>query len=186
MNTESTRIEAILALLERETDRKDRLNWEAVLADKALTPDANNPNFEQQFYDLLIKEMEDGYRRKETLQREKRKRAGRSGSYIPPQMRVTPDIGRFLFACFKWHGFQEAQTKAKVDPKGLDDLAEAFGFKIDVMENKRQFIGSDERETIIEKEESTKYNLRLWGMIIGGFIISVYAVFTYLRRRHGI
>lgn len=76
-------------------------------------------------------------------------------------MPISPDIGGFLFACFKWHGFNPNQTAAKVEQKGLEDLAEAFGFKIDVNENERQFMLDDVRAEIIDKEESRAYNLRV-------------------------
>ncbi len=186
MTTESTRLAAVTSLLEDETNRRVRENWETIFADKRLTPDTQTPIFEQRFYELLITEMEEGYRRKETLQREKKKRTGRSSGYIPPQMPFSPDIGRFLFACFKWHGFNPGQTTAKVENKGLEDLAEAFGFKIDPMENQRQFISDDERNAIIEKEEGASYNLRILGLIIGGLFITFAVVVRYLLRRNGI
>jgi len=186
MDTNTKRIDAVRALLEDEDARRSRDRWESILADNALSPGAKTPGFEQQFYDLLIMEMEDGYKRKEALQREKRKKTGRSSGYIPPQMRISPDIGRFLFAYFKWHGFDSSQTSAKVDNKGLDDLAEAFGFKIDPLENRRQFIDAGERKTIIEKEEGTSYNLRMLGLIIGGLFITFAIVVRYLMRRGGL
>lgn len=186
MTTENTRLAAVKVLLEDEAGRRVRENWEAILADKSLMPETQTPKFEQQFYDFLIADMEEGYRRKEALQREKRKKTGRSGGYIPPQMRISPDMGRFLFACFKWHSFNPSQTSANVDPKGLEDLAEAFGFKIDPLENKRQFITAEEREAIIEKEEGGTYNLRVWGMIIGGLFITFAAIIRYFMRRNGI
>ena len=184
--TENTRLAAINALLEDEAGRRVREKWEAIFSDKSLTPETQSPEFEQQFYDLLITEMEEGYRRKEVLQKEKRKRTGRSSGYIPPQMRVSPDIGRFVFACFKWHGFTPNQTTARIENKGLDDIAEAFGFKIDRMENQRQFIMENERKAAIEKEKSSSYNLRLWGMIIGGFFITFAAIVRYYMRKNGI
>lgn len=186
MTIENTRLEAVKTLLVDEAGRRVRENWEAIFSDTNLIPETQTPEFEQQFYDLLINEMEEGYRRKEVLQKEKRKRTGRSSGYIPTQMPVSPDIGRFLFACFKWHGFNSNQTSAKVENKGLEDLAEAFGFKIDPMENQRQFITDDERKTAIEKEESKSYNLRVWGMIIGGLLITFSLVVRYLMRRNGI
>ncbi|WP_154813633.1 hypothetical protein [Hellea balneolensis] len=185
MTTGSTRLGAVKMLLEDEAGRRVRENWESIFSDKSLTPETQTAEFEQHLYDLLITEMEEGYRRKEVLQKEKRKRTGRSSGYIPPQMRVSPDIGRFIFACFKWHGFSEGQTTANVEVKGLEDLAEAFNFKIDPMENKRQFISGDERKTAIEKEESASYNLRIWGLIIGGLFITFAIVIRYLMRRNG-
>lgn len=157
----NSRLDAVKTLLGDEDKRKVRENWEVILSDKSLTPETQSPDFEGRFYDLLIAEMENGYRRKEALQREKRKKTGRSSGYIPPQMPISPDIGRFLFACFKWHGFNPNQTAAKVEQKGLEDLAEAFGFKIDVNENERQFMLDDVRAEIIDKEESRAYNLRV-------------------------
>lgn len=186
MGLENTRLEAIKTLLEDEEARRVRENWEIILADEALRPATQTPIFEQEFYDFLIKDMEEGYLRKEALQREKRKRTGRSSGFIPIQMRISPDIGRFLFACFKWHGFQEGQTSAKIESKGLADLAEAFGFKIDPMENKRQFISEGERKMEIEKEEGRSYNLRIWGLILGGVFISFVIVIRYLMRRSGV
>lgn len=184
--TENERLAAVKALLEDETGRRVRENWEAIFANENLTPDTQTAEFEQQLYDFLIADMEESYRRKEALQREKRKKTGRSGGYIPPQMRISPDIGRFLFACFKWHGFSPGQTSANVDAKGLEDLAEAFGFKIDPMENKRQFISNEERKAVIEKEEGNAYNLRMIGLIVGGLIITFAVVMRYLARRHGL
>lgn len=182
METDNSRLKAVNTLLEDEEARRVRENWEAILADNELTPETHSPAFEQALYDLLITEMEEGYRRKEAMQREKRKRTGRSSGYIPPQMRVSPDIGRFLFASFKWHGFNPSQTSATVEPKGLEDIAEAFGFKIDPAENKRQFMRDDERTKIIEKEEGRAYNLRVWAMIIVGFIVTFGWIISYLMR----
>jgi len=113
------------------------------------------------------------------------KKTGRSGGFIPIQMRISPDIGRFLFACFKWHGFNPSQTSAKIESKGLEDLAEAFNFKIDPMENQRQFISDEELKAAIEKEEGASYNLRVWGLIIGGLIITFGMVIRYLLRKSG-
>jgi len=186
MTIDNTRLAAIKTLLDDETQRRVRENWEVILADEKLSPATKSPEFEQQFYEFLIADMEEGYRRKEALQREKRKKTGRSGGFIPIQMRVSPDIGRFLFACFKWHGFNPNQTTAKVDVKGLEDLAEAFGFKIDPKENKRQFIMADDREAVMAKEDNTSYNLRIWGLIIGGLFITFAVVIRYLMRRNGI
>ena len=186
MNTDTTRIEAVKTLLDDEERRRIRENWEAILSDETLSPATQMPLFEEQLYTFLIADMEDGYKRKEALQREKRKKTGRSSGYIPPQMRISPDIGRFLFACFKWNGFNPSQTKAKVEAKGLEDLAEAFGFKIDPLENQRQFIQADERKAIIEKEEGRSYNLRIIGLIIAGLFITFAAIIRYYMRRGGL
>jgi len=161
MDIENTRLAAIKSLLDDEEQRRVRENWEAILADTSLTPPTK------------------------TLQREKRKKTGRSGGFIPIQMRISPDIGRFLFACFKWHGFNPSQTSAKIESKGLEDLAEAFNFKIDPMENQRQFISDEERKAAIEKEEGASYNLRVWGLIMGGLIITFGMVIRYLLRKSG-
>lgn len=93
----NSRLDAVKTLIGDEDKRKVRENWEVILSDKSLTPETQSPDFEGRFYDLLIAEMENGYRRKEALQREKRKKTGRSSGYIPPQMPISPDIGRFLF-----------------------------------------------------------------------------------------
>jgi len=186
MDNENTRLKAVQTLLDDEEARKVRTNWEIILNNDSLTPSTASPEFEDQLYSFLISDMEEGYRRKEQLQREKRKKTGRSGGYIPPQMRISPDIGRFLFACFKWHGFRPDQSSSNVEVKGLEDLAEAFGFKIDPMENQRQFMTDDDRKAVMEKEESTAYNLRIWGLIIGGLFITAAMVVRYLLRRNGI
>ena len=186
MSSENTRLNAIQTLLEDEEARRVREKWEVILNDESLTPPTASPEFEGEFYDFLINDMEEGYRRKEKLQREKRKKTGRSGGYIPPQMRISPDIGRFLFACFKWHGFNSGQTSANIEAKGLEDLAEAFKFKIDPMENQRQFISDDERRKAIDKEEGASYNLRVIGMIVGGFAITIAMIIRYFMRRNGI
>lgn len=186
MDTQNTRINAVKALLEEEEARRMRDNWEEIFSNETLTPAMQSSAFEEQLYTLLIAEMEEGYRLKDSLQREKRKKTGRATGYIPPTMRISPDIGRFIFACFKWHGFTSGQTSAKVEMQGLEDLAEAFKFKMDSLENKRQFIGAGERKAAIEKEEGTSYNLRILGLIIGGLFITFALVVRYLLRRNGL
>lgn len=186
MDMKNTRLEAVKNLLENEEARRKRETWEQIFSDGTLSPETQSPEFEEQLYQLLITDMEEGYRLKESLQREKRKKTGRSKGYIPPTMRISPDIGRFVFACFKWHGFSPDQTRANIEKRGLEDLAEAFNFKMDPLENKRQFISAEERKAAIEKEEGASYNLRMIGLIIGGLVITFAVVVRYLLRRNGI
>ena len=183
MTETNARLAAIRSLLDDEQARKSRQNWEAILADKSLTPQTETGIFQEQFYDLLITEMEEGYKRNDKLRQEKRQKMGRSraGGYIPPQMRVTPTIGRFLFAYFKWHDFSTLHPDTKIKGNGLEDIAEAFQFRIDPTENQRQFLTPEERQKIINKEHDGDYNKWLWKTIIGGFISMGLVMFAYLR-----
>ena len=129
--------------------------------------------------------MEEGYQRNDVLRRAKRKKTGKSGGYIPPQMRVNSSIGRFLFAYFKWHTPAAISPDANIQTKGLEDIAEAFGFKIDPAENQRQFLKVEERQTIIDKEKDSDYNRWIWGVIIAALFASVMAVYRYATRHGG-
>jgi len=183
MANENTRLMAIRALLDEEDGRQIRGRWETILADKSLTPETTTDVFQKNIYDLLITEMEEGYQRNDQLRREKRRRTGRSSGYIPPQMRVNSTIGRFLFAFFKWHTPSAISPNLGIEAKGLEDIAEAFGFRIDPVENHRQFLKAEERQNIIDKEKNTEYNKWLIGIIIIGFSTSIIAVLTYFSRR---
>jgi len=183
MTEDNTRLTAIRNLLNDETARKNREKWEAILADESLTPETQTDVFKKQFYDLLITEMEEGYQRNDKIRREKRRKTGKTGGYIPPQMRVNSTIGRFLFAYFKWHNLPVAAQVSGIEVKGLTDIAEAFGFRIDPTENQRQFLEAEERQSIINKEKDRDYNKRIWGMIITGFSISIILVLGFFLRR---
>jgi len=185
MADENTRLTAIRALLEDETARDSRGNWETIFADKSLTPQTEIDVFQKQFYDLLITEMEEGYQRLDQVRREKRQRAGRRGGYIPPQMRINSTIGRYLFAQFKWHTPAAVAPNIGIETKGLEDIAEAFGFRIDPMENQRQFMKAEARQTVINKEKSADYTKWIWGVIFFAFSGSAIAVFRYLTRHGG-
>ena len=186
MTDQGTRLTAIRNLLDDAEARKNRKKWEAILDDESLSPDTQTDGFQKQFYDLLITEMEEGYMRNDKIRREKRKRAGRSGSYIPPQMRVNSTIGRFLFAYFKWHDFRTLSPASGVETKGLEDIAEAFEFRIDPTENQRQFMQAEDRQKIINKEKDSDYNRWIWGIIIVALFGSITAVLRYALRHGGI
>ncbi len=183
MTDENTRLEAVRALLDDEVARDVRTNWETIFSNESLTPDTQSGQFKKQFYDLLITEMEEGYQRLDKVRREKRRRAGRSGGYIPPQMRINGGIGRFLFACFKWHDLSLATQTAGIEAKGLEDIAEAFGFRIDPAENERQFLKPEERQKVINKEKDRDYNKWLFGMVIAGFSGMIVVLIGYARRQ---
>jgi len=184
MTDQNSRLSAIRTLLDDENARNDRKNWEVILTDKTLIPGSETELFQKQFYDLLLTEMEEGYQRNDKLRQEKRRKTGRSSGYIPPQMRITSTIGRYLFAYFKWHKPNAISPSIGIETKGLEDIAEAFGFRIDPLENQRQFMKGEERQTIIDKENDRDYNTWLFGIIITAFAGAAYAVYAYMRR-HG-
>jgi len=183
MTDQNTRLLAMRNLLDDEQARQNRGRWETILADKSLSPQTETDVFKKQFYDLMITEMEEGYQRNDKVRREKRKKAGRSGSYIPPQMRVNSTIGRFLFAHFKWHNYPTTPQISGINLKGLEDIAEAFGFRLDPVENKLQFLKPEERQSFLDKEKDIEYNKSLIGMIIGGFSITFFLLLAFFVRR---
>lgn len=185
MTDQNTRIAAARALLDDAEARDNRGRWETLLADESLSPDTNSEAFHKDFYDLLVTEMEEGYRRLDQVRREKRRKRGRSGGYIPPQMRINSTIGRFLFAYFKWHTPAAVSPASGIQTKGLEDIAEGFGFRIDPIENQRQFMKAEERQTITNKEKDSDYIKWLIGMIITGFSGAIVAVLGYMSRRGG-
>jgi len=179
MTNEKTRLTAIRALLDDEIARKNRAKWEAILEDKSLAPTTQSEAFQKDFFDLLITEMEEGYQRNDEMRRAKRRKTGRRSGYIPPQMRINSTIGRFLFAYFKWHTPYAISPNIGITTKGLKDIAEAFGFRIDSSENQRQFLKTEERQTIINKEKNWDYNKNLIKMTLGSFGITLIFLFIF-------
>jgi hypothetical protein len=72
---------------------------------------------------------------------------------------------------------------AGIEAKGLEDIAEAFGFRIDPAENKRQFLKPEERQKVINKEKDRDYNKWLFGMVIAGFSGMIVVLIGYARRQ---
>ena len=185
MSDINTRLAAIRGLLDDSEGRNVRKRWEAILDDPSLAPATQSDSFQKQFYDCLITEMEEGYQRNDTLRREKRRRGGRSSGFIPYQMRVSAPIGRFLFAYFKWHDFNAVSPTAGLEAKGLQDIAEAFEFKIDPAENQRQFLTAEDRQKAITKEKGGSYNQWLWKIFFSGLLTTLAGLLWYIRRKGG-
>ena len=179
-----SRLDVVKTLLADEANRREKSQWEAILNDASLAPPLGDAGFEKQLYSLLIAEMEEGYRRKDVLMREKRKKAGRSATYIPLQMYmyVSPDIGRYIFAYFKWHGLSGGKHELGIEQKQLEDVAEAFNFKMDPMENKLQFMTTEERFASLDKASNAGYYWRVFGLIFGGLAITILAILNYSGR----
>ncbi len=179
IDTEASRLDAIKALIADEIKREDKSVWREIFNDPSLAPHKTDPQFVSAVLKLLTKEMNEGYKRKDAYNREKRK-IGKSAKYTPNQMYINANIGRYIFAEFGWHDLTKHRLKSKI----LTDLAEAFKFKIKPEENELQFLSREERRNYLSQKSDEEYKSRNNTMLIGGLGI-IFSVVWYAIKRMG-
>ena len=165
-------------LLNDEIQRKKKSAWKAILVDGVVSS-----NLEKEVYRILVREMNEGYILKDKLLQEKRKKTGRSRGYIPSYMKITSDVGAFIFAKFNWYSLRQDKLDLGIKVSVLQELAEAFNFRIDPDEDKLQLLDDDQRSKKIQIKQDREYNKALIALIIGGFITSILYMFRYINLR---
>lgn len=171
-----SRYDAVQSLLQDEVARNNKAAWKEVLEKTDLEPDTETKAFADFMYATLQKEMQDGYARK------KQRKRGTTGKFSENPMHISPGIGRYIYAVFRWH--QNDAFPEKADE--LIYMAQAFGFKVNPAENKLQKLNDEDRVAALkekfnedDKEESRAF---FWSSV-GLFISMVLLVLGYYRRK---